>query len=87
VASEAVARAMAEGMRRLAAATIAIATTGLAGPDGGTPELPVGSVWVAAASATTTTARLVRIKGTRERVQKRAAAEALLQAWQLLQSG
>ncbi len=86
VVSEAVVRAMAEGMRRLSGATIAVATTGLAGPDGGTPALPVGSVWVAAATATTTTARLLRIKGTRERVQKRAAAEALLQAWQLLQA-
>ncbi len=81
VVSEAVVRAMAEGMRRRSRSTIAIATTGLAGPDGGTAEMPVGTVWVAAATAATTTARLVRIKGTRERVQKRAAAEALLQAW------
>jgi len=84
VVSEAVARAMAEGMRQLAGATIAIATTGLAGPDGGTSALPVGTVWVAAATASTTTARMVRIKGTRERVQKRAAAEALFQAWTTL---
>lgn len=81
VVSEAVARAMAEGMRRAAGATIAVATTGLAGPDGGTAELPVGTVWVAAATATQTTARKVRIRGTRTRVQLRAAAEALFQAW------
>ena len=84
VVSEAVVRAMAEGMRARAGATVAIATTGLAGPDGGTAETPVGTVWVAAATAQRTSARLVRIKGTRERVQKRAAAEALYQGWHLL---
>ncbi len=81
VVSEAVARAMAEGMRERSGADLAIATTGLAGPDGGTAELPVGTVWLAAATATTTTARRVRIRGTRLRVQQRAAAEALYQAW------
>lgn len=81
VVSEAVARAMAEGMRRAAGATIGVATTGLAGPDGGTTELPVGTVWVAAATATQTTARKVRLRGSRARVQQRAAAEALFEAW------
>lgn len=84
VVSEAVARAMAEGMRRRSGATIALATTGLAGPDGGSAELPVGTVWLAAATATATSARRVFIRGTRERVQKRAAAEALLLAWSAL---
>jgi PncC family amidohydrolase len=81
VVSEAVARRMAEGMRRRSGATIAVATTGLAGPDGGSAELPVGTVWTAAATARGTIARRVRIKGTRERVQRRAAAEALYTAW------
>lgn len=81
VVSEAVARAMAEGMRRRSGATIAVATTGIAGPGGGTAEAPVGTVWIAAATRGRTTARLVRVGGSRERVQKRAAAEALFQAW------
>jgi nicotinamide-nucleotide amidase len=81
VVSEAVARAMAEGMRRAAGSTIAVATTGLAGPDGGTAELPVGTVWVAAATATRTTARQVRLRGSRVRIQQRAAAEALFEGW------
>jgi nicotinamide-nucleotide amidase len=47
--SEAVARAMAEGARERFAADMAIATTGISGPDGGTPSKPVGLVYVALA--------------------------------------
>jgi len=45
--SEVVARAMAQGARDVAGAEIGMAITGVAGPDGGTPEKPVGLVWVA----------------------------------------
>jgi nicotinamide-nucleotide amidase len=47
--SEEVVRAMAEGALRKSGATFALATTGIAGPDGGTPEKPVGTVWLALA--------------------------------------
>jgi nicotinamide-nucleotide amidase len=47
--SEEVVRAMAEGALRKSRATFALATTGIAGPDGGTPEKPVGTVWLALA--------------------------------------
>jgi nicotinamide-nucleotide amidase len=49
--SEGVAKAMAEGARRRANATFALATTGVAGPGGGTEEKPVGTVFVALATA------------------------------------
>lgn len=47
--SEAVVRAMAEGALRRAGAEVALATSGIAGPDGGVPGKPVGTVWFARA--------------------------------------
>lgn len=49
--SDAVARAMAEGARQRTGATHALATTGLAGPEGGSEEKPVGTVFIALTSA------------------------------------
>lgn len=75
--SEPVARQMAEAVRHRLDASIGIAITGVAGPSGGTPEKPVGSVWIAAALANGTEARLLRLIGDREEIRRRATQSAL----------
>ena len=59
--SEQTVTAMAEGIRKLMHTTYGIATSGIAGPDGGTLEKPVGTIWVACASPTGTTTRLLNL--------------------------
>ena len=63
--SEETAREMAEGVRTRLGADLAIATTGIAGPDGGTKEKPVGTVWIAVADVTHTEAQLLSFPGRR----------------------
>jgi nicotinamide-nucleotide amidase len=75
--SEPVARALAEGVRAAAGATWGIGITGIAGPDGGTPEKPVGTVHVALAGPAGTNAVARSYFGDRDRVRKTAAYEAL----------
>ena len=75
--SEPVARALAEGIRATGKAAWGIGITGIAGPSGGTPEKPVGTVWVALAGPPGTEAVHRVWRGDRERVRKTAAYEAL----------
>lgn len=68
---------MAEGARRLAGATFGVGVSGVAGPTGGTPDKPVGTVHVAVAGPEETFARKLSWPGTREMVRKLAAHAAL----------
>jgi len=75
--SEAVARALAAGVRAAAGATFGIGITGIAGPTGGTPEKPVGTVHLALAGPKGTEHLHRLYRGDRERVRRQAAYEAL----------
>jgi nicotinamide-nucleotide amidase len=75
--SEEVATAMAEGARRALAVDVAVATTGVAGPDGGTPEKPVGTVCIGIAAESGASARRYQLWGNREWVKLLASQIAL----------
>ncbi|MBY0311610.1 MAG: CinA family nicotinamide mononucleotide deamidase-related protein [Phycisphaerales bacterium] len=85
--SEPVARAMAIGGLERSGVHAALAITGVAGPDGGTPTKPVGTVWVALANRwsidgpITVDARKLSIPGSRADVRRRAAGAALAMLW------
>jgi len=75
--SEPVARAMATGARRRFGTNIGIGITGIAGPDGGTPEKPVGTVWVAVDCDGEVHAVRAVLPGDRSEIRYRAAQLAL----------
>jgi len=75
--SEPVVRAMAEGARERSGATWSAAITGIAGPDGGTADKPVGTVWLGLCGPPGTTARLAKYRGDRGQVRLQAAYGAL----------
>ena len=68
---------MAEGVQRQFAVDAAIAVTGIAGPTGGTPEKPVGTVWLAARCGSETRALKRIFPGDRAEIRARAAQAAL----------
>jgi len=82
--SEPVAREMAEGARRAIRADYAIATTGIAGPGGGTPDKPVGTVFIAVATPTETVVLQRFNPGDRLAFKETTARQALEQLAALL---
>ena len=75
--SETVAHAMSLGALRQSSAQVAVAVTGIAGPSGGTPEKPVGTVWFGWAVAGTVHTQLQRFDGDRAAVRTAAVQHAL----------
>ena len=74
--SEEVARTMAEGARKRGRSTYALATTGIAGPNGGTKEKPVGTVYVALADASETKVKRLFFPSDRETFKQLVAQVA-----------
>ena len=82
--SEEVAKQMAIGARNRLGADIGLSTTGIAGPDGGTGDKPVGTVWVGLATKDGVEARKLRLIPGRERIRICSAYEGLrwvMQSW------
>jgi nicotinamide-nucleotide amidase len=86
--SEAVVRAMAKGALKRARAQVAVAVTGIAGPDGAVPGKPVGTVWLAWAmrrgGAVRVTVQLRHFRGDRESVRRKTVRAALTGLYALI---
>jgi nicotinamide-nucleotide amidase len=81
--SKEVAEAMAKGAIKRLNTDFAVATTGIAGPDGGTPEKPVGTVWIVAASKDKVISRVYTMNIKRD-INMRLASSAALQLLRFL---
>lgn len=75
--SEEIAREMAEGARNYFGSDVALAVTGIAGPTGGTPEKPVGLVFMAVTSMAGTKVERNQFSGDRESIKQQASDRAL----------
>ncbi len=77
--SEAVVREMADGVRRMSGADYGLATSGIAGPDGGTPEKPVGLVWIGVSTPEGTSARSFQFRYANREANKQMFAMTALE--------
>ena len=82
--SEAVASSMASGALRHSAADCSIAVTGIAGPAGGSPDKPVGTVWIAVSGNGQTFTQKYLFTGNREAIRQETMLQAIQNLLQLL---
>jgi nicotinamide-nucleotide amidase len=75
--SKEVAEAMAAGVRKVTGSDIGLSVTGIAGPTGGTPEKPVGLIYIGYADASCTLAVKYQFAGSRSVIRERTAAAAM----------
>ena len=75
--SEQTAKEMAAGALAALGADLAVSTTGIAGPEGGSPDKPVGTVWIGIATKSECSASCHVFEGTRDQVRSQATNEAL----------
>ena len=84
--SEEVVREMAMGCRKATGSDVAIATSGVAGPGGGTVEKPVGLVYIACAYKDIVAVKAYKFEGDRTQIRKQATIEAISIAMDLLEN-
>ena len=87
VVSGVCARQMAAGAQKLLCADLAVSATGVAGPDGGTEDTPVGTVWIGLACGETLTAREYHFTGDRQAVRQETVWQALTMILQCMKGG
>ncbi|MFH1458343.1 MAG: CinA family protein [Candidatus Omnitrophota bacterium] len=75
--SELIARRMAKSVRELAGTDFAIAITGIAGPTGGTPQKPIGTVFIAVSAKNKTICEEFHFTGNRTTIRNKSALKAL----------
>jgi len=83
--SKEVVEQMAQGVRKALSTDIAVATSGIAGPDGGTPEKPVGTVWISASDGQKTISKLFHFGNFRERNIEKATFAAIFLVKELVE--
>ena len=78
---------MARGARQVFGSDLAVSVTGIAGPEGGSPEKPVGTVWFGVSGRKGDSAFLRNLSGDRAHVRRWATAIALETLWRNLKEG